>query len=86
MFPSFSSFHSRVLICRPLVLWRFVYTKGRTLPLVMPKMPSYVIPFAVKLWTKAAHGQGIGRHTEAEATEMAIKDLRALSLYLGNIL
>ena len=32
---------------------------------------------------KTAVAQGIGRHTEAEVYEMGIKDLRAISVYLG---
>ena len=28
-------------------------------------------------------GQGMGRHTEAEVYEMGIKDLRAISVHLG---
>ena len=67
-----------------LVLWRFVYTKGESVPIVMPSFPKYMIPMAAKLWTKAAHGQGMGRHSEAEAIEIGFKDLRAMSLYLGN--
>lgn len=30
-----------------------------------------------------AHGQGMGRHTEAEVIEMGVKDLRAISTFLG---
>lgn len=66
------------------MLWRFVYTNGRTVPTVMPALPKFVIPYVKRLWTKAAYGQGMGRHTEAEAREIGIKDLRALSVYLGN--
>lgn len=33
-----------------------------------------------------AHGQGIGRHTEAEVMEIGLKDLRTLSLTLVRIL
>lgn len=68
---------------RVLVLWRFVYTNGRTVPDVMPAMPKFMIPLAKKLWVKAAHGQGMGRHTEAEAREIGIRDLRAMSTFLG---
>lgn len=65
-----------------MVLWRFVYTKGSTLPQVMP----FVVEFAPELekkWQKAAYCQGMGRHTEEEAIAMAVKDLQALSAYLG---
>ena len=41
-----------VLMChnfRPLVLWRFVYTNGESVPHVMPAMPRFMIPLAAKL-------------------------------------
>lgn len=32
---------------------------------------------------EASKGQGIGRHSESEVIEMGLKDLKALSAYLG---
>lgn len=49
----------------------------------MPALPKYLYPFVTKLWKKAAHGQGMGRHTEEEAIEIGAKDLRAMSAFLG---
>ncbi|KAI9557766.1 GST-N-Metaxin-like protein [Daphnia sinensis] len=58
-----------------LLLWRWIYTRGRTLCLLMP--------LAIKKLKGQAYGQGMGRHTEAEVIEMSIKDLRAISNFLG---
>ena len=49
----------------------------------MPDFPRYIIPLAERLWKKAALGQGIGRHSEAEVMEIGVKDLRAMSIFLG---
>ena len=42
------------------------------------------MPVMSKRLLKAAQGQGIGRHTEAEVYEMGIKDLKAISIHLGD--
>lgn len=76
--------NSTNLDCRVLVLWRFVYNNGKNVPEVMPALPRFLIPYVKRLWKKAAHGQGMGRHTEAEAIEIGAKDLRAISNYLGD--
>ena len=71
------------MLRRPLVLWRYVYTKWVSVPRVVPDFPRYIIPLAERLWKKAALGQGIGRHSEAEVMEIGVKDLRAMSIFLG---
>lgn len=70
------------------MLFRFVYRGAKDLPLIQPSLPFYVykilLPLiATRKWKKAAYGQGIGRHTQAEVIEMGLKDLRALSRFLG---
>lgn len=67
-----------------MVLWRFVYTKGSTLPQVMPFVVEFT-PMLEKKWKNAAFHQGMGRHSEEEAMSMAVKDLEALSVYLGKL-
>ncbi|EFX81103.1 hypothetical protein DAPPUDRAFT_303601 [Daphnia pulex] len=75
-------------IARGLLLWRWVYTKGRTLWQVpvqcnLPKSLSLMLPLVVKKLKGQAQGQGMGLHTEAEVIEMSVKDLRAISNFLG---
>jgi len=69
-------------------LRRYVYTKGRTLPDIQSGLPFFLrwfmLPFLSRRLLKSAISQGIGRHTEAEVYEMGIKDLRAISIYLGD--
>ncbi len=70
------------------MLFRFVYRGAKDLPLIQPNLPLYiykiVLPLiATRKWKKAAYGQGIGRHSQAEVIEMGLKDLRALSRFLG---
>lgn len=74
--------------CRALLLWRWVYTKGRSLPSIQSSLPSaltIMMPLIRKNLKLQAHGQGMGRHSEAEVIEMGIKDLRAISNFLGNL-
>jgi hypothetical protein len=44
-----------------------------------------MLPLVVKKLKGQAQGQGMGRHTEAEVIEMSVKDLRAISNFLGKI-
>ncbi len=51
--------------------------------MILPTMPRSQIKKET-CWEHAVFFQAVGNHTKAEVTEMASKDLRALSLYLGN--
>jgi len=44
------------------------------------------IPFIAHKFKTASYYQGIGRHTRADATEMGFKDLRAVSVFLGELI
>lgn len=69
-----------------LLLWRWIYTKGRTLWQIQPNIPkgfSLMMPLAIKKLKGDAYGQGMGRHAEADVIEMSVKDLRAISNFLG---
>ena len=44
-----------------------------------------MLPLVAKKLKGQAHGQGMGLHTEAEVIEMSVKDLRAISNFLGKI-
>ncbi len=68
-----------------LSLWRFVYTEGFTWPLLSPLLPIFLTPWTKFEWVVTAFQQGIGRHSKEEVAETAEKDLRSLSIYLGNI-
>lgn len=50
----------------------------------MPRFVYWMLPLISKNLRQMAFGQGMGRHTEAEVYEMGIKDLRAISVHLGN--
>lgn len=74
------------MLFRGLLLWRWIYTKGRTLWQVQSNLPSslsLMMPLVIKKLKGQAHGQGMGRHSEAEVIEMSVKDLRAISNFLG---
>ena len=65
---------------------RWVYNKGRELTKIMTNLPfefRIAIPFISQSFKSAAYKQGIGRHTQAEVVDIGIKDLRALSVFLG---
>ncbi|KAI9557893.1 hypothetical protein GHT06_014645 [Daphnia sinensis] len=68
------------------VLWRWVYTKGKTLSDVQMNFPAvlrYLMPIIVRRIKNQASAQGLGRHSKEEVIEMGMKDLRAMSAYLG---
>jgi hypothetical protein len=52
----------------------------------LPKSLSLTLPLVVKKLKGQAQGQGMGLHTEAEVIEMSVKDLRAISNFLGKFL
>ena len=51
----------------------------------MPFTFHLIKPIIKKKLMEQAYGQGMGRHTEGEVIEMGVKDLRAISAFLGNI-
>merc|ERR1712071_89950 len=66
------------------VLWRWVYTGGRSIPDIgEAKLLLGLFAMVSKMMKRAAYGQGMGRHTKAEVVEMGLKDLRSLSSFLG---
>ena len=62
-----------------LALWIRVYTAGKK------KKTSFLHSSIAMMWSRDMHTREMGRHVSTENTEMAIKDLRALSIYLGKI-
>ena len=71
---------------RVLVLWRWVYTKGKTLwdiQLNFPAAMRFAMPLVVRKMKGQAAAQGMGRHSKEDVIEMGLKDLRAISDYLG---
>lgn len=75
------------MACRVLLLWRWIYTKGRTLWKIQSTLPSILklsLPWIISNLKRDANGQGMGRHSEAEVIEIGINDLRAISTYLGS--
>ncbi|EFX86930.1 GST-N-Metaxin-like protein [Daphnia pulex] len=69
-----------------IVLQRFVYTKGKTLFQIQTSLPSILrlmMPIIARKVKSQTQAQGMGRHTKEEAIEMGMKDLRAMSTFLG---
>ena len=50
-----------------------------------PLILRLMIPQICKKSERASFDQGMGRHTKAEVYEMGLKDLRALSTFLGKV-
>lgn len=74
-------------LIRVVVLWRWVYTKGKTLWDIQPSLPGIVrclFPIVVRKIKGQTTSQGMGRHSKKEVIEMGLKDLKAISDYLGN--
>jgi hypothetical protein len=49
-----------------------------------PTAMRYVMPLVVRRIKGQASAQGMGRHSQNDVIEMGLKDLRAISDYLGN--
>ncbi len=82
------SSESCLILCRVLVLWRWVHTKGKSFNIIQANMPFifyFIKPLILRTIKQQAYGQGMGRHTEGEVIEMGVKNLRAISAFLGNI-
>ena len=70
-----------------LELHLLVYTKGRNIHDIMSGLPwiiNVVKPLMIRLIRNNAEIQGVGRHTQAEVYAMGVKDLKAISDYLGD--
>ena len=76
-----------LLIYRAGALSRWVYNKGGNIPDIIefPYVTRLMIPLICKNMKTAGYYQGMGRHTQAEVLEMGMKDLRALSTFLGKV-
>ena len=73
------------------VLNRWVYNdlgylrKKQLAPLPVPRfMQGFGMKYVARQVRKQSEGQGIGRHSKEEVIAMAVKDLRALSDFLGD--
>ena len=73
-----------IVIGRLLALWRYVHTENMTLPKALPALLLWVKPILKMFLERDALVRGLFRPTAAEATGIAVNDLRALSYYLGN--
>ena len=73
-----------------LVMDRWVHEEGKHVPDIMsfgnlPRpMVNYIIKSISKDAKKATFYQGLGRHSKEEIQGMIMKDLEAISVYLGN--
>jgi len=70
-----------------LLLWRYIYTKGKDCLKFMPFPPlilKYLLMTFVPQLKKAVHGQGIGRHSQDEVVKIMCDDLRTISTFLGD--
>ncbi len=66
---------------------RWVYAKGRGLDRFQADLPwsfFLLLPLISRKLKASAVGHGMGRHTQAEVIEMGLKDLKALSAFLGS--
>ena len=83
---SVNFFHWQQSACiyRIGLLWKWVYTKGRTIRQVQANFASIFTIQLIRMKMKdLAHKQGMGRHRQKEVIEMGMKDLRSFSRYLG---
>ena len=75
-----------VKIIRAVLLWRWIDDKGRSLPLIQSQVHfavRYLKPLVIKRIKSQAKAHGMGRHSPAQVVEMGMKDLRAVSAFLG---
>lgn len=72
-----------------MLVWRWIYNGGSSLPLIQSDLHfavRYLRPVVVNRVKSQVIAQGIGRHSQTEVMEMGLKDLRAISNFLGNLL
>lgn len=68
------------------MVWRWRDDHGRSLSTIQSDLHvaiRYLRPLVANRVISQTSAQGMGRHKSAEVTAMAIKDLRAISDYLG---
>jgi hypothetical protein len=71
-----------------MLVWRWIYNGGSSLPLIQTDLHfavRYLRPVVVGRVKSQASAQGIGRHSQTQVMEMGLKDLRAISHFLGNL-
>ena len=83
-----SIIEDHLYFCLVLIRCRYTSLKYiRTNVIVLP-IPKFIQPLTLKHMVgkiiKQAEAQGIGRHSEEEVLKMAVEDLRALSVFLGD--
>lgn len=69
-----------------MLIWRWIYNKGNSLPLIQKDLHfavRYLRPIVVSRIKSQVLAQGLGRHSQCEIMEMGLKDLRAISNFLG---
>ena len=67
-------------------MWRWIDDKGRSLPLIQSQVHfavRYLKPLVISRIKSQAKAHGMGRHSPAQVVEMGMKDLRAVSAFLG---
>lgn len=69
-----------------MLVWRWIYNGGSSLPLIQTDLHfavRYLRPIVVSRVKSQVSAQGMGRHSQSEVMEMGLKDLRAISNFLG---
>ncbi|XP_067666040.1 failed axon connections homolog [Haliotis asinina] len=66
-----------------LILFRWQYDNDKSLMLNAFKIGKFMLWMMQRHYKKHAWSQGLGRHTEEEATDMFKKDLQSLSDFIG---
>lgn len=71
------------------MIWRWIYNKGHSLKKIQTGYTEswkfkLARPLIIHRMKEQAMAQGMGRHKKAEVIEMGLKDLKALSTYLGS--
>ena len=70
-----------------LELHLLMYTNGRHFEDIQSGLPWFINalkPLIIRRMRNNAIAQGMGRHTQVEVYEMGVKDLKAISTYLGD--
>lgn len=69
-----------------MLVWRWIYNGGSSLPLIQTDLHfavRYLRPIVVSRVKSQVSAQGMGHHSQSEVMEMGLKDLRAISNFLG---
>lgn len=71
---------------RVMIVWRWIHNKGRSLAVIQSDVHfavRYLKPIVIGRMKSQVRAQGLGRHSPEEVIEMGLKDLRAISTFLG---